>query len=266
MRKIFAVIIGLFLMASAAAAEEIVLKNGMKVTSAITGRSDQWVKVDVSGVTVTYYNDEIESINGKAYVPGAMQLAQQAQDALPVFVSQPSAVETANNPPVAAVQTVPAQQQPPVIAPPAIAAQGAVENSAAPAVTLTSTSDGKTTVTKRPIRPVEAVLGLAVFLAVFIVVYGLLFYPLFLISKKSGIGSPVFAFIPILNLYLMVQVSGRPVWWMILMLVPIVNIVVNAMVWMDIAVVRKKPAWMGLLVLVPVANIVTMWYLALADS
>jgi hypothetical protein len=266
MKIFWAVIAALILMTSVpVAADEIVLKNGMKVTSAITGRSDQWVKVDVSGVTVTYYNDEIESINGKTHVPAAMQLAQQVQDGVPVVVTHPSAVETVNNPPVAATPVVPAQQ-PPALTPPAISTEGSVQNSAAPVVTVTSASDGKTTVTKRPIRPVEAILGLAVFAGVFLIVFGVLFYPLFLISKKTGIGSPIFAFIPILNLYLMVQVAGRPVWWMILLLVPLANIIANVIIWMDIAVVRQKPAWMGILVLVPFANIAMMWYLALVDS
>ena len=43
------------------------------------------------------------------------------------------------------------------------------------------------------------------------------------------------AIIPIYNLYILILVAGRPGWWLILMLVPFVNIVVEIIVSIDVA-------------------------------
>jgi hypothetical protein len=39
------------------------------------------------------------------------------------------------------------------------------------------------------------------------------------------------AIIPIYNLVVLLQIAGKPVWWILLMLIPIVNIVIGVMVW-----------------------------------
>jgi len=39
------------------------------------------------------------------------------------------------------------------------------------------------------------------------------------------------AIIPIYNLVVLAQIAGKPVWWVLLMLIPIVNIVVAIMIW-----------------------------------
>ena len=55
---------GLFL-AIPAFAESIILKSGKTVDGNILHRTDQYIKVDVYGVSLTYYLDEIESITGE---------------------------------------------------------------------------------------------------------------------------------------------------------------------------------------------------------
>ena len=39
------------------------------------------------------------------------------------------------------------------------------------------------------------------------------------------------AIIPIYNMVVVCQIAGKPVWWVLLMLIPLVNIVVGIMVW-----------------------------------
>jgi hypothetical protein len=51
-------------------------------------------------------------------------------------------------------------------------------------------------------------------------------------------------------------------WWFILFLIPIVNLVIIALVWMAICERRGKPAWMGILMLIPIANLVVLLMLA----
>jgi hypothetical protein len=43
------------------------------------------------------------------------------------------------------------------------------------------------------------------------------------------------AIIPIYNVYVMLQIVGRPAWWLILFLVPVVNLVVSILVMIDVA-------------------------------
>lgn len=43
------------------------------------------------------------------------------------------------------------------------------------------------------------------------------------------------AIVPIYNLYILTQIAGRPAWWIVLMLIPLVNIVIAVLLWMDVA-------------------------------
>jgi hypothetical protein len=43
------------------------------------------------------------------------------------------------------------------------------------------------------------------------------------------------AIIPIYNLYLLCKVAGRPGWWVLLMFIPLVNIIIAIIVYIDIA-------------------------------
>jgi len=82
------------------------------------------------------------------------------------------------------------------------------------------------------------------------------------IAKKTGTPNRWFAWIPITNLYLMCKIAGRPGWWILLFLVPLVNIIIVANIWMRIAAARNKPAWLGLLLLIPIINLILPGYLA----
>lgn len=41
--------------------------------------------------------------------------------------------------------------------------------------------------------------------------------------------------IPIVNIYILCKIAGRPGWWLILLLIPIVNLVITAIVSIDVA-------------------------------
>ena len=43
------------------------------------------------------------------------------------------------------------------------------------------------------------------------------------------------AIIPIYNLIVTLEICGRPIWWILLMLIPCVNIVVLIIMWIDVA-------------------------------
>ena len=114
--------------------------------------------------------------------------------------------------------------------------------------------------------PIAALGGLMLFF----VCIGLAFYiyfslALMTIARKTNTENGWFAWIPILNCILMLNVAKKPIWWIILFLIPLVNIVVAIIVWMGVAEARNKPNWWGILMIVPVANLVVPGYLAWAD-
>ncbi len=92
--------------------------------------------------------------------------------------------------------------------------------------------------------------------------YILVALPLYVMGKKANSQYPWFAFIPILNAVLMLDIAGKDLWWILLMLIPCVNIVIFVIVWMGIAEAMNKPNWLGVLMLVPVVNWILPFYLA----
>ena len=92
--------------------------------------------------------------------------------------------------------------------------------------------------------------------------YLLFSFPLYVMGQKTGQDNPWFAFIPILNVVLMLQIAGKDLWWLLLLLIPLVNVIVLIIVWMGIAEAMEKPGWVGILIIVPVVNWIVPFYLA----
>jgi Family of unknown function (DUF5684) len=110
---------------------------------------------------------------------------------------------------------------------------------------------------------------LGAFMMVFVVI-GLAFYVYYAlalqtIAKKTNTENAWLAWIPIINIILMLNIAKKPLWWIILCLIPLVNIVIIIIVWMAIAEARKKPNWWGILLIVPVVGIIVPGYLAWSD-
>lgn len=67
------------------------------------------------------------------------------------------------------------------------------------------------------------------------------------IAERTGITeNSWWAWVPILNFLLMLQIAGKPAWWIVLMLIPFVNFVVSIIVLMEVAKARGKEAWWGI--------------------
>jgi hypothetical protein len=86
------------------------------------------------------------------------------------------------------------------------------------------------------------------------------------IAKKTNTSNAWFAWIPVLNLILMIQIAKKPMWWIIMFFIPFANIVFMIMLWMAIAEAVKKPSWWGIMMIVPVMNIITPGYLAFSKT
>jgi hypothetical protein len=104
----------------------------------------------------------------------------------------------------------------------------------------------------------------------FIAVIGIAFYVYFAlalqtIAKKTNTPNDWWAWVPIISAILMLNIAKKPVWWFILFLVPLVNIVIIIITFMAIAEARNKPNWWGILMILPLVNLIAIGYLAWAD-
>lgn len=95
---------------------------------------------------------------------------------------------------------------------------------------------------------------------VWLVFYLFFAYCLARLAKKFGMpmkDALIWAVIPIANIFLLLKISAKPMWWFILLLIPIVNIVISILIWMSISEQLGKPGWWGIIIgLVPFVNII----------
>lgn len=69
------------------------------------------------------------------------------------------------------------------------------------------------------------------------------------IAAKTNTPNGWLAWIPIANLVLLLQIAKRPLWWIILLIIPLVNLVVSIIVMMDVIKARGKEAWQVVLMI-----------------
>jgi hypothetical protein len=98
-----------------------------------------------------------------------------------------------------------------------------------------------------------------------IAVYVYIAYSLMVIADKTSTENSWMAWIPILNLYLLCKIARKPGWWIILFLIPLVNIVIFIIVCMKIAELRGKPGWVGIIWVIPGIGLIVPGYLAFTD-
>lgn len=114
--------------------------------------------------------------------------------------------------------------------------------------------------------PVAALGGMLMFLLIFCAaIYVYMALALKTIAEKTNTENSWLAWIPIANVILMLNIAKKPIWWIILFFIPIVNMVIAILVWIGVAEARQKPSWWGILTIVPVLNLIIPGYLAWAD-
>ena len=55
------------------------------------------------------------------------------------------------------------------------------------------------------------------------------------IANKTGTLNAWLAWIPIANIILMLNIARKPLWWFVLCLIPVVNLVMIVIIWMGVA-------------------------------
>lgn len=115
--------------------------------------------------------------------------------------------------------------------------------------------------------PIAFGVGFVLFLLLFVVVIYVYYAVVFQrMARKLNIADDWFAWIPILNLVLLLRIANRPIWWILLLFIPLVQIIINIIIWMDVSKGMGKPEWWGVLMIFPGVNLVVMGYLAFSDS
>ena len=56
-----------------------------------------------------------------------------------------------------------------------------------------------------------------------------------------------------------------PIWMIILLLIPLVNLIFFVMMWVKICQARGKSGWLVILLIIPIANLIFIPYLAFSE-
>jgi hypothetical protein len=89
---------------------------------------------------------------------------------------------------------------------------------------------------------------------------------LYLIAKKLNLSGTWMAWVPILQVFTFIACAGKPAWWFLLLLVPIVNFFITIYLWMCITETLGREQWFALLTLVPVVNLIYIGVLAFSKE
>jgi len=108
-----------------------------------------------------------------------------------------------------------------------------------------------------------------IFALVFIAIYVYSALALMFIAKRTNTKYPWLAWIPVANIYLMTQIGGLSGWFTLLIFASIIPwvggvliLAVTTWFWWKISQARGKPGWWALIMIIPIVNFVVMGILA----
>jgi hypothetical protein len=107
---------------------------------------------------------------------------------------------------------------------------------------------------------------LVILLCMFVITYIFVCYPLMNIARKMGKKHSWLIWIPFVQLVYYIYMAGKPLWWCIYWLIPIVNYFMLLLLFVDILKVMKKSFWLIVLIIIPGVNIFVLWYLAISQE
>ncbi len=98
-------------------------------------------------------------------------------------------------------------------------------------------AQAQTTIETTEVSPVTSIISLIVTIVMIVAAW-----KIFAKAQKPGWA----AIVPIYNTIVLLQIIGRPIWWIILLLIPFVNIVILFIVMIDLAKSYGKGAGFGI--------------------
>ena len=285
-------VIGIFAWSGTAKAETILLKSGQVVEGTIIARTDEYIKIDPGiGIPVTYYLDEIENAPAapSAGTPSqpdvAMTPALEKMDtfpapqppAAPAPETKPQAIRT---PSAGTPKETELYEQ--ALNPPSpfrrlldkntyLKEQWRLSNQRVRQAVLAISADRVAALKRflnahpriKELTSGEA--GLPVVIGLLAGMYALVCLPFMLIARKLHLNGWM-AWIPILQIFLLIRMAGKSLVWFLLFFLPVINLLAFLFAWMSIVRRLGQPRWFGYLMLVPGVNLLLLWYLALIPA
>ncbi len=86
------------------------------------------------------------------------------------------------------------------------------------------------------------------------------------IARKLKISNDWYAWVPVLNLSLLLKIVNKPQALIFVFLIPVIGILFGITIWMELATTLSKPRWLGALMVIPFVNIFVILYFAYADD
>jgi uncharacterized protein DUF5684 len=238
-------VIGLFLLSlcflGLVFAETIILKSGKQIEGEKIEQTDDYIKIDFYGIPVTYYFNDIQSIDGKPLIaPQSKPQQSLATEYQPTITESKSEATT---PPNNAQEASSMQDNiQPDITPVATEASYSSEG---PIPTRSHYNErSERLISNKTNQSMQtgglAIAGLILILQLAIGI--LMLVSLWKVFVKAG--QPGWAiFIPFYNQYVLLKIAEKPGWWLILLFIPIVNVIVGII--LSIAIAEKFSKSMG---------------------
>lgn len=104
----------------------------------------------------------------------------------------------------------------------------------------------------------------------FIIVFALAFYVFACfcykrICEKCGVTPGVLIWIPFVHFIPLLEVAKMPVWTIILLFIPLVNLVFVITLFAKLCIAREKSGWLVIMLFIPIANLIFLPYLAFSE-
>lgn len=250
-KKVFIIAVGFLLFLTNLFADTIVLKSGKQIEAQIVKRSEDRVILDIGGVDVPYFLDEIEKINGESINPSPKDESEQVHiqktelDGEESSKTRENSGETSNS--------------------------GSSFGGVGVKGELQQKGGGVSGREEGDIRLSITASLIILFLIISIYIYSSIC--LQFIAKKTNQSPAWLAWIPVANLFLMCKIAKISYWWLLLILgafIPYLGIVCGmfftGFIWYKIALARNRPGWIGVLAIIPLVNLFIMGYLAFLDQ
>ena len=107
----------------------------------------------------------------------------------------------------------------------------------------------------------------AIFWIVLLAVYFYFAWTQYRIAQKVGCSDKAWwSFVPILNTFLLISMAGKEWYWFLFCLIPLVNIVAWAILWIEVAKTSGNSPFWGVMVLLPFVNFVALGVMAFSGS
>lgn len=264
-KKLLLLTVFFLIFVSLASADTLTLKSGETVEGTIIEQTADAVKIDVYGVQVTYFLDEVDQINGEPVSPPSEPPPAVEEGAVTEEVV-PAPEET----PGGQAEVAPEEKE---VKTPLVGPELGAKST--PLGKVPGQEKGRTF----PIPPEVFLKIMAIVFIAMVLIYLYSSLCLHIIAVKTNTSPAWLAWIPIANIFLLCKIAAVNYLFavgfiaaILLTLIPLVGIIFNFVIlglsvylWYRIAAARNKPAWVGVLIGVPIIGLVFMGYLAFSE-